>query len=93
MPKFPNRARNLNLDPGKAQNAGGKQPKAKAKSNKKSGRWWSELEGDDVISLEPLAELDYEPFMLPPDSEHSAQQKGVDSYSYFDGKVLSRFWV
>ena len=59
------------------------------------GEWWRALEGDDMISLEPLCELAYEPFAL-----RSAETKktvssggGVDAYNYFDGKILSSYLI
>ena len=54
--------------------------------------WWRGLDGDDVISLEPLCELAYEPFSLPA-SGGEAAGASVDAYNYFDGKILSCYLI
>jgi hypothetical protein len=62
----------------------------------RSGEWWRTLEGDDVISLEPLCELPYEPFSLPSQLDASAMavvSGQVDAYNYFDGKILSNYLI
>ena len=67
-----------------------------------AGGWWHVLDGDDVISLEPLCELEYEPFALPSaaaacggvdEVSPSAARCGVDAYNYFDGKILSHYLI
>jgi hypothetical protein len=73
----------------------------KTAKSRPGGEWWRELEGDDVISLEPLCELAYEPFALPSTAGAacvgSAAAEGssafVDAYNYFDGKILSRYLI
>jgi hypothetical protein len=45
------------------------------------------LTGDDIISLEPLADLPYEPFELRANSDQEAAG-GTDPYNYFDGTFL-----
>ncbi|EKX32681.1 hypothetical protein GUITHDRAFT_148464 [Guillardia theta CCMP2712] len=48
-------------------------------------RWWESLrEEEDMISLEPLCLLPYEPFELPAD-------ENVQTMRWFDGKVLANY--
>ncbi|EKX53704.1 hypothetical protein GUITHDRAFT_100678 [Guillardia theta CCMP2712] len=74
-----------------------KNQKAKSASKRGAGDWWSSLDGDDVISLDPLCDLSYEPFFLPANAGDEPADRGragwVDSYNFFDGKVLSRYLV
>ena len=60
-------------------------------------RWWHDLDGDDVISLEPLSDLPYEPFelasQLPTSAGGGTAGASVDAYNYFDGKILSRYLI
>lgn len=58
-----------------------KPPRVRSKKGGTKG-WWSKLAGDDVISMEPLAELDYEPFEL---FAGAGEAGGQDAYNYFDG--------
>ena len=61
------------------------------------GEWWRGLDGDDVISLEPLCDLNYDPFALPSQLPEAGGQaikgESVDAYKYFDGKILSRYLI
>ena len=57
-------------------------------------RWWTKLDEDDPISLEPLAELAYPPFSLRnlPDLEPVPQQQAsvvAGNVTHFDGRVLN----
>eukprot|EP00960_Hanusia_phi_P047982 758707-Hanusia_phi.AAC.9 len=74
-----------------------KNQKTRNPARKSAAGWWSSLEGDDVISLDPLSELSYEPFFLPAsavdESADRTRAGWVDSYNFFDGKVLSRYLV
>ena len=45
--------------------------------------------GDDIISLEPLADLPYEPFELRASLDQDAAG-GTDPYNFFDGNVLQK---
>jgi hypothetical protein len=60
---------------------------------RRGGEWWRGLDGDDVISLEPLCELAYEPFSLPAGGSEAPGGARVDAYNYFDGKILSRYLI
>jgi hypothetical protein len=80
--------------------AGQKQITMSSRGALKRGRggsdWWRELDGDDVISLEPLCDLAYEPFALPSQTQigvPSGASASVDAYNYFDGKILSRYLI
>ena len=46
--------------------------------------WWRSLREEDVISLEPLNRLKYEPFELPSSKEKT---------HWFDGKVLANYLI
>jgi hypothetical protein len=59
---------------------------------RRGSEWWRGLQGDDVISLEPLCELAYEPFSLPAGVSEAPGGR-VDAYNYFDGKILSRYLI
>ena len=50
--------------------------------------WWRTLEEDDLISLEPLAELPYAPFELAADCSAS-----INANRFFDGQVLAHYLV
>jgi hypothetical protein len=56
---------------------------------KASPSWWRSLTGDDIISLEPLADLPYEPFELRASLDQDAAG-GTDPYNFFDGNVLQK---
>ncbi len=49
--------------------------------------WWHSLGGADPISLEPLAELAYPPFVLPADVVSRSEN------DHFDGHVLALYLV
>lgn len=64
--------------------AAARPPGKKAAQRGTRAGWWRNLSGDDVISLEPLAELPYEPFQLRAQIDPTASG-GTDPYNYFDG--------
>ena len=70
---------------------GGRRGAARGAAAAGGREWWHGLDGDDVISLEPLCELAYEPFSLP--ASGGEVGASVDAYNYFDGKILSRYLI
>lgn len=53
--------------------------------------WWRRLDGEDLISLQPLRRLRHEPFALPSDEAQPAQRdRAVD---WFDCRTLAQYLV
>ena len=52
------------------------------------GRWWSKLADECPITLEPLAELPYPPFILA-----DRRRRGVGHCDHFDGMALATYVV
>ena len=66
--------------------------------------WWRSLKECDPISLEPLADLDYPPFVLwgstpsaaqnpPPVAQAAPAPEGAARGQYYDGRLLAAYVV
>mmetsp|Transcript_39538 Transcript_39538/g.64055 ORF Transcript_39538/g.64055 Transcript_39538/m.64055 type:complete len:859 (-) Transcript_39538:4211-6787(-) len=70
----------------------------KKKTGRKKGGWWTDITENDPITMEPIAELPYPPFVVdvqtsPKESAHRGGSSKNSVVHYFDGKTLAHYIV